>query len=70
MMIIMIMMVMRMRRMDGRRKKGFDGGFGGGEDSVRLVGLGSLGGGGGGVSFFLSSSLLLLLFIFPFGGLS
>lgn len=66
----MIMMIMVMR-MDGSRKKGFDEGFGGGEDSVGLVGLGLLGGGGGGVSFFLSSlSLLLLLFIFPFGGLS
>lgn len=61
----MIMMMM----MDGSRKKGFDEDLGGGEDSVGLVGLGSLGGrGGGGGSFFLSS--LLLLFIFPFGGLS
>lgn len=69
MMIVIMMVVMRMRRMDGSRKKGFDEGFGGGEDSVGLVGLGSLGGGGGGgVSFFLSS--LLLLFIFPFGDLT
>lgn len=69
---MMMMMMVVMRRMDGSRKKGFDGGFGGGEDSVGLVGLGSLGEGGGGVSFLLSSSLLLLLlllFIFPFGGL-
>lgn len=66
-MMVMMMMVV-VRRMDGSRKKGFDGDFGGGEDSVGLVGLGSLGGGGGGGSFFLSS--LLLLFIFPFGGLS
>lgn len=65
----MIMMMMMVMRMDGSRKKVFDGGFGGGEDSVGLVGLGSLGGGGGGVSSFLSSSLLLL-FIFPFGGFS
>lgn len=67
-MIMMIMMMVVMRRMDGSRKKGFDEGFGRGDGSVGLVGLGSLGGGGGGgVSFFLSS--LLLLFIFPFGGL-